>query len=116
MEHRWGKRSKVDFPVRLSSHQCQVINGRLVDLSISGALLEADSEMRLFCHVTVSVIMPRAIVKIPPIASYVVRTHGHRAGVEWCEFASGATMQLLSIVRVRELINANTQPTSRHYY
>ncbi|MGC2033304.1 MAG: hypothetical protein WA642_25030 [Steroidobacteraceae bacterium] len=58
MEHRWGERVQVDFPVRLTAHRFSVSDGRLTDLSVSGALVEAELEARALSRVRVAIDLP----------------------------------------------------------
>jgi hypothetical protein len=42
MDHRWGERINVDLPVRLMAHPFAKRDGRLMDLSVSGAYIQTD--------------------------------------------------------------------------
>ena len=46
MEHRWGERVGVDIPVRITGHPFTVRTGRLSNLSVSGAFIRADVDVR----------------------------------------------------------------------
>jgi hypothetical protein len=103
MDHRWGRRVQVDFPVRVAAHRCAVRDGRLIDLSVSGALIEADLDARVLSRVQVTLLLPTyANHDAPTVEAYVARKHGHGIGIEWCEFAPGAVRELL-----RETVNGS---------
>jgi hypothetical protein len=74
MEQRWGERLLVNVPVRVSAHAFSSRDGRLTDLSVSGAHLEADI-----------------------VYGYVARKYRDGFGIEWCEFAPAAVEELLRI-------------------
>jgi hypothetical protein len=103
MDHRWGRRVQVDFPVRVAAHRFALRDGRLIDLSVSGALIEADLDARMLSRVQVTLILPAyPRHEAPTVEAYVARKHGHGIGVEWCEFAPRAVRELL-----RETVNGS---------
>jgi hypothetical protein len=96
MDHRWGRRVEVDFPVRLAAHRFAVRDGRLINLSVSGALIEADLDARVLCRIQVVLLLPAfPRHEAPVVEAYVARKHRHGIGVEWCEFAPRAVRDLL---------------------
>src|SRR5579863_1532964 len=96
MDHRWGRRVQVDFPVWVAAHRAAVRDGRLIDLSISGALIEADLDARVLSRVQVILLLPACPRhEAPVLEAYVARKHRHGIGVEWCEFAPRAVRELL---------------------
>jgi len=102
MEHRWGERVQVDFPIRVTAHPFAVRDGRLTDLSVSGASIESEFELRLLSRVEVSIILPMwPKHEAPTIAAYVSRKFKKGIGVEWCEFAPDAVSRLLRVVITR---------------
>jgi hypothetical protein len=102
MEHRWGQRVQVDFPIRVIAHRFSVRGGRLADLSVSGALVKADFEARLLCRIQVAIDLPLWPKHDSPIVeAYVARRHKHEFGIEWCEFAPHAVSELLRAVITR---------------
>jgi hypothetical protein len=103
MDHRWGRRVQVEFPVRVAAHRFAVRDGRLIDLSVSGAFIEADLDARVLSRVQVTLILPAyPRHEAPMIEAYVARKHRHGIGVEWCEFAPRAVRDLL-----RETVNGS---------
>jgi hypothetical protein len=102
MEHRWGERVRVDFPVRVIAHRFSVRDGRLADLSVSGALVKAAFEARVLSRIQVALDSPLWPKHESPIVeAYVARRHKHEFGIEWCEFAPRAVTELLRAVVIR---------------
>ena len=102
MEHRWGERVRVDFPVRVIAHRFSVRDGRLADLSVSGALVKAEFEARLLSRIQVAIDLPLwSKHESPIVEAYVARRHKHEFGIEWCEFAPRAVSELLRAVVTR---------------
>ena len=94
---------RVDFPVRVAAHRFAVRDGRLIDLSVSGGLIETDSDARMLSRIQVTLILPAyPRHEAPTLEAYVARKHGHGIGVEWCEFAPRAIRELL-----RETVNGS---------
>jgi hypothetical protein len=96
MEQRWGERLPVKVPVRVSAHAFSVRGGRLTDLSVSGAHLAVDLDLRLLSRVEIVVVLPyRSKHQAPAIYGYVTRRHRDGFGIEWCEFAPVPVRDLL---------------------
>jgi hypothetical protein len=102
MEHRWGERLQVDFPVRVTALRFSVRDGRLADLSVSGARVNADVEARVLCRIHVAIILPLwPKHEAPVIEGYVARKYKDGFGIEWCEFAPAAVSRLLHALVAR---------------
>jgi PilZ domain len=102
MEHRWGERVAVDFPIRVSALRFSVREGRLADLSVSGALVKAELEARVLSRIQIALILPLWLKhESPMVEAYVARKHGKEFGIEWCEFAPRAVSELLRAVATR---------------
>lgn len=102
MEHRWGERVQVDFPVRVAAHRFAVTDGRLADLNVSGALVESHIEARKLCRVQIAIVLPPWPKHESPIVeAYVARRCKRGFGIEWCEFAPHAVSELLRAVAAR---------------
>jgi PilZ domain len=96
MEQRWGERLPVNVPVRVSNHAFSMRDGRLTDLSVSGAQLTVDFELRLLSRVEVTVVLPyRSKHEAPTISAFITRKGRNEFGLEWCEFAPIAVRDLL---------------------
>jgi uncharacterized membrane protein len=112
MEHRWGERVLVDFPVRLTAHPFTKRSGRLTDLSVSGAYIEVSMDVRVLARIEVSILaVTWAKHEASVIAAYVTRKYRQGVGIEWCEFAPPVINGLLSTV-VRRPYAFTRHPTS----
>jgi hypothetical protein len=102
MEHRWGQRIRVDFPVRVIALRFSVREGRISDLSVSGALIKAELEARLLSRIQIALVLPFWLKHESPIVeAYVTRKQREEFGIEWCEFAPRAVSELLRAVAAR---------------
>ena len=98
MEQRWGERLLVNVPVRVSAHAFSSRDGRLTDLSVSGAHLQADMDLRPGARVEIVVVLPyRSKHEAPAVYGYVTRRYRDGFGIEWCQFAPAAVEELLRI-------------------
>ena len=107
MEHRWGERVGVDIPVRVTAHPFVVRAGRLSNLSVSGAFIKADFDLRLLSRIHVAIELPqRSKHEAPTVTAYVARKFKDGIGIEWCEFAPPAINQLLQSFSARRYIRS----------
>jgi PilZ domain-containing protein len=105
MEHRWGERVGVDIPVRITVHPFAVRNGRLSNLSVSGACIKTDFDLRVLSRIQVAIDLPqRSKHEAPSVAAYVARKLKDTIGIEWCEFAPPAVSRLLQAFAARPYI------------
>ena len=95
LEHRWGRRFRVNIPVRVSSATLARGDGCMKNLSLSGALMKADVDLRLHSLIEVSIKMPSSVQRAEAITAYVSRKVKEGVGVEWCEFAPSVVKDLL---------------------
>jgi hypothetical protein len=96
MEHRWGERVGVDLPVRITGHPFSVRAGRLSNLSVSGAFIRAEVEVRLMSRILVSIELPRRPKHdAAMIPAFVARKFKDGIGIEWCEFKPPEVSRLL---------------------
>ncbi len=102
MEHRWGERIQVDIPVRVALHPYAVRNGKLGNLSVSGAMIRMESDARLLSQIEIAIEIPSFPKhEAPTVVGYVTRKYKEGIGVEWCEFSPRAISDLLRAVAVR---------------
>jgi hypothetical protein len=101
MEHRWGERIRMDMPVRVSANELAGIRGCMRDLSLSGALLKIDANLRLHALVEVSVELPPPSPRPAILLAHVSRKREEDVGIEWCEFAPIVVKELLRSPSVR---------------
>jgi hypothetical protein len=96
MEHRWGKRIGVDIPVRITGHPFTVRTGRLSNLSVSGAFIRAEVDVRRLARILVAIDLPyRTKCDAPTVPAFVARKLKDGIGIEWCEFKPPAINRLL---------------------
>jgi hypothetical protein len=100
-EHRWGERVKVNIPIRVSAQPLSGIDGCLKNLSLSGALLKTDVDLRLHSLVEVSIHLPAPSQHAAVVIAHVSRKFKDDVGVEWCEFAPGIVKDLLRSAAIR---------------
>jgi hypothetical protein len=105
MEHRWGERVGVDIPVRLTVRPFSVKTGRLTNLSLSGAFIKGGVDVRVLSRIQVVIEVPSRFKHATPIVSaYVARKFKEGIGVEWCEFAPQAVIDLIRSVSPRRFV------------
>jgi hypothetical protein len=99
MEHRWGERFAVDLAVRVAGRPYHVRMGRLLDLSVSGAYLNMSADLRLLSRVQIAIALPQSLAHpTSMVAAYVARLSADGVGVEWCEHAPNAALELLRYI------------------
>jgi hypothetical protein len=94
-ESRWGDRVKVNIPVQVSADTLACADGCMKNLSLSGALMKTDVDLRLNSLVEVRIKMPSPSQRAEVITAYVSRKVGDSVGVEWGEFAPRIVKDLL---------------------
>jgi hypothetical protein len=105
MEHRWGERVGVDIPVRLTVRPFSVKTGHLTNLSLSGAFIKGGVDVRVLSRIQVVIEVPSRFKHATPIVSaYVARKFKDGIGVEWCEFAPQAVIDLIRSVSPRRFV------------
>lgn len=95
LEHRWGERVRVSIPVEVSARPIAGIDGRLKNLSLSGALINADFDLKLYAVIEVSIKLPPPSQHDAVIKAQITRKLKENIGVEWCEFAPRAVKDWL---------------------
>jgi hypothetical protein len=95
LEHRWGERFPLDLPVQLAVNTVSGIDARLKNLSLSGALIEADFALRIHTVIEIRVPMPLSTQTTTVVKAYVIRKFNDKVGIEWRDFAPHAIKELL---------------------
>jgi PilZ domain len=95
MEHRWGRRILVDLAVMVSADPAEQILGRMRNVSLSGALLRIDADLRLHALIEVCVELPPPSWDTARLLAHVARQCEEHVGIEWGEFAPTAVKDLL---------------------
>ena len=110
MEHRHGRRSTLDVSGRLHLSSGRVIEGRLKNASLSGALMHINGPVPVLSRVVVEVDNDELRqAQLHLISGHVVREAAEGAGIEWTEFAPAAVVVLLSWAAARLPANAKPQ-------
>ena len=88
----------MDVPVRITGHPFTVRTGRLSNLSVSGAFIRADVDVRPMSRIVVAIELPhRPKRDAPMIPAFVARKLKDGIGIEWCEFAPPAVCAILAV-------------------
>jgi hypothetical protein len=95
MEHRWGERVRVNIPVQMSALALARVDGCMKNLSLSGALMEADCELRLHSLIEIHIELPLPSPCVALLKAHVSRMIKEGVGIEWCEFAPSVVKDLL---------------------
>ena len=93
IEHRWGERVRVDIPFRMTAQTVSGIEGRLMNLSLSGALIRANCDLRLNSLIEIRVQLSARSECQAVLRAYVARKRGNDVGIEWCNFAPTAVKE-----------------------
>jgi PilZ domain len=101
MEHRWGERVRVNIPVHMSARGVAGIDGSIKNLSLSGALMKSDCELRLHSLIEVHIKLPASSQRVDIVKAQVSRKLEQYVGIEWCDFAPAIVKDLLRSSSVR---------------
>lgn len=93
-ESRWGDRVRVNIPVQVSANAASA-DGLMKNLSLSGALVKADMDLRMHALIQVSINVQSPSRRAAAVAAYISRKTQEGVGVEWCEFAPSVVKELL---------------------
>jgi hypothetical protein len=95
LEHRWGDRVKVNIPVRVEAGDLTGANARMKNLSLSGALMTSDFDLRLNTLIEVSIALPPPSTRTAVMKAIVSRKSNGGVGIEWYDFAPNIIRDLL---------------------
>jgi hypothetical protein len=101
LEDRWGARVQVNLPVRLSAIPLVEVDGCMKSLSLSGALMEAECDLRLHTLIEVRFDLPLPLSRVAVLNAHVSRKLKRGVGIEWCEFAPNVVKELMRAPSVR---------------
>jgi hypothetical protein len=100
LEHRWGERVPVNIPVHVSAAALDGIAGCMKNLSLSGALMKSDCDLRLNTLIEVRIQVPPS-ARVAVVLAHISRKLKEGVGIEWCEFAPSVVKDLLRSPSVR---------------
>jgi hypothetical protein len=95
LEHRWGRRFRVNIPVHVSAATLARGDGCMKNLSLSGALMKSDCDLRLHTLIEVRIELPPPSLHATVLKAHVSRKLKAGVGIEWCEFAPNVVKDLL---------------------
>ena len=101
LEHRWGERIRVNIPVHVSAAALAGVDGCMKNLSLSGALMRSDCDLRLHTLIEVRIELPLPSPRAVVVKAHVSRKLKEGIGIEWCEFAPNIVKDLLRSPSVR---------------
>lgn len=98
MEHRWGHRREVSRAVHIGTRSGLVAQGRIANVSISGAYIVSPLAVSLFSYVQLQfTAMLHGKRTTASIEGQVVRKDSSGFGVEWSEFAPEPVRALMMV-------------------
>jgi hypothetical protein len=101
LEHRWGERVRVNIPVHVSAAALSRADACMKNLSLSGALMKSDCDLRLHTLIEVRIELPPPSPHAAVVRAHVSRKLKEAVGIEWCEFAPNIVKDLLRSPSVR---------------
>ncbi len=111
MEHRWGERVVVDIPVQVSTPPLMGGNGRILNVSISGAWISGEFDLPPLARAMIVFDLRAGATPEPmPIACYVTRVRSQGIGVEWRELAPQIISDLLLFATSGHATQAAQEP------
>jgi hypothetical protein len=114
MEHRWGLRTQVDETVHVWTPDRIAAQGRLTNVSISGARVLSSLPVQLWSRVKLRMSTANGLAKNRyTTEAQVVRLEKDGFAVEWCEFAPPAARALIRNARA-QILNQRTVASTRN--
>jgi hypothetical protein len=96
MEHRWGQRVRIDLPIWIKGSAFGKIGARLIDLSVSGAFVAVNVDIRILCQIRVATIVPHLLASnTESLEAHVIRKEYQGIAIEWAAFAPATFRMLL---------------------
>jgi hypothetical protein len=115
MEHRWGQRVQIDLPIRIEGNSFQSISARLSDLSLSGAFIEVDLDVRLLCRLqAVAVVSGRFQPATKSFDAHVIRKASRGIGIEWSAFSPADFRRLIRFASQFRSAQQKHKPAHAH--
>jgi hypothetical protein len=91
----------VDIPVQVSAAAVAGVDGFIKNLSLSGALVRSDYDLRLHTLIDVRIRLPPPTTRVAVVKAHISRKFQDGVGIEWCEFAPTIVKDLLRSPSVR---------------
>jgi hypothetical protein len=113
MEHRWGQRMPCRAVVRISHDEHASVEGRMRDISSSGAFIETKADIPVYTRITLWVLGNESAAHAVEIPATVVRTDRDGIGVEWCETPAREICGVVGCTTHCAALSGRTQPSGR---
>jgi hypothetical protein len=91
----------VDLPVHVSVVAVVEVDCFIENLSLSGALVKSDCDLRLHTLIDVRIELPPPTARVAFVQAHIARKLQEGLGIEWCEFAPNIVKDLLQSPSVR---------------
>lgn len=91
----------VDIPVHVSAVAVVEVDCFIENLSLSGALVKSDCDLRLHTLIDVRIELPPPTARVAFVQAHIARKLQEGLGIEWCEFAPNIVKDLLQSPSVR---------------
>jgi hypothetical protein len=91
----------VDIPVQVSAAAVAGVDCSIKNLSLSGALVRSDCDLRLHTLIDVRIELPPPTTRVAVIKAHISRKLQEGVGIEWREFAPAIVKDLLRSPSVR---------------
>jgi PilZ domain len=95
MEHRWGNRHDTNKSVRLRTAGGAAAQGRVLNVSVSGAFVSTHLPAPVLSHIQVSFEVGHWDGEPATIDAQVIRRTAQGLALEWTEFAPEAVWALM---------------------
>jgi len=100
MEHRWGQRIATDVPVNLVGAPAAIGVGRILNASVTGALVQTRLPLPLLSLVYIETAESVSrLGSIGRLVGCVVRRGAGEIGIEWCDTDADPALRLLAVLR-----------------
>ena len=100
MEHRWGQRIATDVPVNLVGAPAAIGVGRILNASVTGALVQTRLPLRLLSLVYIETAESMSYLgPIGRLVGCVIRRGAGVIGIEWCDADADEVLRLLAALR-----------------
>jgi hypothetical protein len=85
-----------------------------MNLSLSGALIRADCDIRLNSLIEIRIQLPNPSECQVLLRAYVARKRGNDVGIEWCDFAATAVKEWFRSSKASSLVPGSGRSMLRH--
>jgi hypothetical protein len=96
MEHRWGTRLPMDLPVNLDVEGQRIAAGRMLNASISGALIATSARLPMLAVVKLSVLHGPGRQGLE-LKARIVRNETDAIAIEWLDMSCDGLVSLLRV-------------------